>query len=80
MRVVCKMGDLVARVRRFDKLSDRNCETERSDARGLGSTLPSAPPGLSRSDWGLEIKNARSAKRRKGFGEYAPQCPTGAVT
>ena len=24
-------------------------------------------------------KSARSAKRRKGFGEYGPQCPTGAV-
>ena len=25
------------------------------------------------------MKSARSAKRRKGFGEYGPQCPTGAV-
>ena len=28
---------------------------------------------------GGERNNARSAKRRKGFGEYGPQCPTGAV-
>ena len=25
------------------------------------------------------MKSARSAKQRKGFGEYGPQCPTGAV-
>jgi len=24
----------------------------RSDAKGLGNTVPSAPPGLSRRDWG----------------------------
>ena len=28
---------------------------------------------------GGERYSARSAKRRKGFGEYGPQCPIGAV-
>ena len=27
--------------------------SERSDRRGFGETFPRAPPGLSRSDWGL---------------------------
>ena len=50
----------------------------RSDARGLGNPVPMPLRGC-REATGGERYSARSAKRRKGFGEYGPQCPTGAV-
>ncbi len=51
--------------------------SERSDARGLGRTLPGAPQGLSRSDWGVELtglfcQNARSGATQEVWGERSP--------
>ena len=60
-----------------------NINVERIDRSGAtqgvwGIRSPVPHRGLSRSDWGVK-KSARSAERRKGSGEYGPQCPTGAV-
>ena len=47
-------------------------ESERSDARGMGRTLPIAPPGLSRSDWGLDEKGAQRVATQGVWGERSP--------
>ena len=48
---------------------------ERSDARGLGNTVPSAPPGLSRSDWGFECKAHAVRSDARGLGNTVPSAP-----
>ena len=50
---------------------------ERSDARGLGNTVPSAPPGLSRSDWGFECKAHEVRSDARGLGNTVPSAPLG---
>jgi len=50
-------------------------ESERSDARGMGRTLPIAPPGLSRSDWGLDEKRAQRVATQGVWGERSPIMP-----
>ena len=50
---------------------------ERSDARGLGNTVPSAPPGLSRSDWGFECKAHAVRSDARGLGNTVPSAPPG---
>ena len=51
--------------------------TARSDARGLGNTVPNAPPGLSRK--GLGVKGIAHAVRSdaRGLGNTVPNAPLG---
>ena len=47
-------------------------QSERSDARGLGNTVPNAPPGPSRSDWGLMVQCTQCEATQGVWGIRSP--------
>ncbi len=58
-------------------INKKNNIQERSDARGLGRTLPNAPPGLSRKGLGVKGKAHAVRSDARGLGRTLPNAPPG---